>query len=546
MNWTDKFVNEFQPNAKMCRRFAFLTDLWNKDSVSPEHIDDHPLADMCIMSTMPPGGPFFHAEKGFAISTTMFHRVVPWIMANRPVNDKLYIFIHPNSGCQYNDLRHWSMWAGPSVRNFYDILKGCVWASCEDEVLGCIAFNHLGKNQGYGTCYESPTAYGKTGMSMQCKMTISPTSNTTTETCSKLAAHPLHPLPKTMMAGALTKRNFAGASHVFNRSQNFVNFEDMKYIEMDVPSVKTGQVLIKVIAGAVNPCEWKFPMGMESPLDWIPSYPLVLGRDCLGTVVDVGNGVDRLKVGDVVWANQGPFKQGCFSEYAALNAEIVAHAPSKLPAVEAAVLPLVSLTALDALRFIGGSAINLRNKTMLILGGSGGVGHVMIQMAKVWGATEIIATCGTSHIDFCSSVGADKVIDYHKQDWHSVLTERSVDAVLDLVGMKGTGDKAYDVIRENGHFVTLIGPPGIMPSWGAEWNRRDIKPLFSNTQYWHPEDLDIIRDLADAAKLKPHIDKTFTWEEVVPAFKYLMEGHATGKISVVPPKANVDAINFMI
>jgi len=266
----------------------------------------------------------------------------------------------------------------------------------------------------------------------------------------------------------------------------------------------------------------------------------------LGTVVDVGSGVERLKVGDVVWANQGPFKQGCFSEYAALNAEIVAHAPSKLPAVEAAVLPLVSLTALDALRFIGGSTINLRNKTMLILGGSGGVGHVMIQMAKVWGATKIITTCGTSHIDFCSSVGADKVIDYHKQDWHSVLTERSVDAVLDLVGMKGTGDKAYDVIRKNGHFVTLIGPPGIMPSWSAEWKRRDIKPLFSNTQYWHPEDLDIIRDLADAGKLKPHIDKTFTWEEVVPAFKYLMEGHATGKISVVPPKANVDAINFMI
>merc|ERR1712000_261864 len=208
---------------------------------------------------------------GFILSTTMFHRALPWILANRPLNDKLYIFLHPNTGCQYNDLRHWSMWASPAVKMYFPILTGCVWAACEDETLGCIVWNHLGKNQGYGPCYDPPTSYGKPGMSLDCKMTIEPTSNTTTETCTQTTPT----VPKTMMAGALTKRNYKGASRIWNLS---VNFEDMKYVEMKVPTLKKDQVLIKVTAGAIDPCEWKFPMGMESPLDWLASYPLVLGR----------------------------------------------------------------------------------------------------------------------------------------------------------------------------------------------------------------------------------------------------------------------------
>lgn len=543
MNFTKLFLDKFQPDVKMCHRFAFLTDLWNKGSVPADKIQDHPFADICEMATMPPGGPFFHAEKGFAISTTMFHRVVPWLMANRPLNDKLYIMIHPNSGCQYNDLRHWSMWIGNSLNIFYDILQGCVWAACEDEVMGCIAFNHLDKSQGYGVCYDPPTSYGKPGMSIDCKMTIDKDSNTTTESCTKpdqdikLAPQVEYtPLPKTMMAGALTKRNYAGALK-FNHS---VNFEDMKYLEIPVPVPESDQVLIKVEAASINPCEWKFPMGMESPLDFLPSYPLVLGRDCIGTVVSVGSGATRVKVGDVVWANQGPFKQGCASTYAALKEEIVARAPTKLPIIESGVLPLVSLTALDALRFAGINA-TAKNMTVLILGGSGGVGHVAIQMAKAWGASNLITTCGTSHVEFCSSMGSDKVIDYHKEDWHTMLAKRSVDAVIDMVGLKGTGDKAYDILRENGFFVTLL--PFSLPSISSKMKRPDIKHLFSNTVYWHHQDLELVADLVDAGKLKPHIDKTFSFEELVPAFHYLMEGHTTGKISVVPVNttAHIDA-----
>merc|ERR1711959_237759 len=108
---TNKFKAEFQPDMKMCRPLAYLTDLWNKESVSPEQMEDHPYADSCELATFTPGGPFLHAEKGFTVSIEMFHKIVPWLLANRPLNDKLYLFVHPNTGCQYNDLRHSTIWA---------------------------------------------------------------------------------------------------------------------------------------------------------------------------------------------------------------------------------------------------------------------------------------------------------------------------------------------------------------------------------------------------------------------------------------------------
>jgi hypothetical protein len=190
----EKFIKEFAPDIKFCRPFSFLTDLWNKRSVTgPE---DHEFAEPCMFPSLTPGGPFFLWERGYHISPTMFHKVVPWLMANRPVHQvpgdifgrdepkhqdaPIGILIHPNTGCQYNDLNHYSMWAGPSKPLFYDILEGCVWAACEDEVLGCIAFNHLGKNEGYGTCYQAPKA-----MNHQCTYSIEPTSNTSTMDCKK-------------------------------------------------------------------------------------------------------------------------------------------------------------------------------------------------------------------------------------------------------------------------------------------------------------------------------------------------------------------------
>lgn len=177
-----KFVNEFSPHIKYCKAFSFLTDLWNKNSVAGP--DGHEFAETCMFPQLTPGGPFFLWERGYLISPATFHKVVPWLAANRPVGTKanpnpIGILIHPNSGCQYNDLNHFSMWAGLSKPLFYDILKGCVWAGCEDHVMGCIVFNHLPEDQGYGTCYSAPSS-----LNDSCTMSIEPTSNTSTMDCN--------------------------------------------------------------------------------------------------------------------------------------------------------------------------------------------------------------------------------------------------------------------------------------------------------------------------------------------------------------------------
>lgn len=185
MDFTDKFLAEFQPGAQMCHRMAFLTDLWNTNSIPRNESERHQFADICTMGTLPPGGPFYHSEKGFALSPIMFHKALPWLMANRPLNDKLYMFVHPNTGCQFNDLSHWSAWVGPSVSMFHALLKGCVWSSCEDQVLGCIGFNHLTPTQGYGQCYTPPSEFY-----LGCTMSLEPHSNTSTIDCVEGAAAP--------------------------------------------------------------------------------------------------------------------------------------------------------------------------------------------------------------------------------------------------------------------------------------------------------------------------------------------------------------------
>lgn len=174
--FADLFVKTWAPDVQMCAPYSFLTSLWNQDSVDQSK---HNFADICAFQVFPPGGPFLHHNRGWMITPPDLHKILPWLAQNRPLDDKLTIFIHPNTGCQYNDLRHFSMWVGPSEELFYDILLGCVWAACDDEVLGCIAFDFTGPSQGYGKCYTPPTS-----LDLSCAMTLGP-SNVTTETCKQ-------------------------------------------------------------------------------------------------------------------------------------------------------------------------------------------------------------------------------------------------------------------------------------------------------------------------------------------------------------------------
>merc|ERR1712217_405982 len=120
-------------------------------------------------------------------------------------------------------------------------------------------------------------------------------------------------------------------------------------------------------------------------------------------------------------------KEGSLAQYVSVDESIVGHAPTKISLQEAATLPLVALTGLEAFTFA--KAPWTSAPTVVVLGGSGGTGHTGIQLAKALGAKKVISTCGTEHVAFCESLGADVVIDYHKDDWHTVIAANSVDVV---------------------------------------------------------------------------------------------------------------------
>lgn len=327
--------------------------------------------------------------------------------------------------------------------------------------------------------------------------------------------------PAQMKAGAVAKRSLDMKVHV----------ENIKEVTVDTPTPKNGEVLVQVEGSSVNPVDWKL---IESPLAIAWSYPHILGRDFAGKVVAVGSGVTKFKVGDSVWGDNSQ-KEGSYGQYVAVDQSIVGLAPSKISLAEAGVLPLVALTGLEAFHFA--EAPWKTGPTVVVLGGSGGTGHTGIQIAKALGAGKVITTCGTDHVEFCKSLGADQVIDYHKDDWHTVIAAKSVDVVYDTVAIKGTGDLAYDILKDNGFFATLL--PTATASKATASKRPSIKQENFMLSQIQTSYLDTLKGFIDAGQLKPHIDKTFPITQVGDAVKANMAGHTTGKISVVPSKSTV-------
>lgn len=326
-------------------------------------------------------------------------------------------------------------------------------------------------------------------------------------------------LPATMRAAALTKRPWDLKVHI----------EDFAEVQARTPpSPKRGEVLVKVAGASVNPCEWK---EIESPrvLSW--SYPHVGGIDFAGTVLAVGHGVTRWKAGDNVWGMSG--SEGAHAEYMVTDQQLVALAPTQIPLEEAAVLPLVSLTNLMGFRVAQG-LWPLEGKVVVVLGGSGGTGHNAIQLAKAWGASKVVATCGTSNVEFCREMGADVVVDYRKANWTDVLGAGSVDFVYDTVSADRTGNLAYSVLRDGGCYVCLLG--GCLAEDSVARERPSItqKSIFLGSAGYGSQDLDVVKGLVDSGKMRPHIQKVFTLSEVGQLFSTIMAGHSVGKNSMVP------------
>ncbi|XP_073299810.1 2-methylene-furan-3-one reductase-like [Primulina huaijiensis] len=285
-----------------------------------------------------------------------------------------------------------------------------------------------------------------------------------------------------------------------------------------VPEVKGDQVLIKVAAASLNPVDFKRRLGKfqatDSPLPTVPGY------DVAGVVVKVGSQVNGLKEGDQVYGNinekplNGPKQFGSLAEYTAVEEKLLALKPKNLDFVEAASLPLAIETAYEGLLKAGFS----EGKSILVLGGAGGVGSLAIQVAKhVFGASKIAATSSTSKLEFLKSLGADLAIDYTKENFEDM--PEKYDVVYDAVGQS---DRAVKVVKEGGSVVVLTGavtPPGF----------RFV--VTSNGEY--------LKDLTpylESGKVNPIIDPKgpFPFDKVNEAFSYLETNRATGKVVIYP------------
>ena len=243
--------------------------------------------------------------------------------------------------------------------------------------------------------------------------------------------------------------------------------------EMPDPEVRENDVLVQVHAAAVNLLDSKIRNG-EFRLILPYRLPLILGNDVAGVVVRVGSRVRRFKPGDQVYARPPQDRIGSFAELISMNEDAVAIMPKKLTMEEAASIPLVGLTAWQALI----ERANLKKgQKVLIHAGSGGVGTFAIQLAKHLGAI-VATTTSTANLDWVKRLGADIVIDYRKDDFETILHD--YDAVLDTLGGEAL-EKSLRVLKPGGKLISISGPPDpdFATDIGSTWILRLAMRLLS-------------------------------------------------------------------
>jgi NADPH:quinone reductase-like Zn-dependent oxidoreductase len=316
----------------------------------------------------------------------------------------------------------------------------------------------------------------------------------------------------------------------------------MRLGDMPEPELRDDDVLIEVHAAGLNLLDSKIKSG-EFKLILPYDMPLVLGHDVAGVVTRVGSRVRQFKVGDEVYSRVPDHRIGTFAQFIAVNENDVAPKPGNITMEEAASIPLVSLTAWQALV----ERANVKKgQKVFIQAGSGGVGTFAIQLARHIGAT-VAATTSSANTDLVKSLGADVVIDYKKDDFEKVL--QNYDVVLhsqDAVAL----EKSLRVLKPGGTLISISGPPdpAFAKGIGAPWfvrlivrllsagvrkkaARRDLKYSFL---FMRPHGLQLreITRLIEAGAIRPVIDRVFPFESTNEALAYVEAGRARGKVVV--------------
>ncbi len=304
--------------------------------------------------------------------------------------------------------------------------------------------------------------------------------------------------------------------------------------DVEKPTPKDNEVLVKVYAASANPLDWhlmraepflaRFANGLLKPKN------TKLGADVAGRVEAVGRNVTQFQVGDEVFGAISINELGGFADYVCAPEELLVLKPTKMTFEQAAAVPIAAFTALQGLRDKG--KIQPGQK-VLINGASGGVGTFAVQIAKSFG-TEVTGVCSTRNVDMVRSIGADHVIDYTQADF--TKNGQQYDLIFDAVGNRSVSDFKR-ALRPNGicavaGFTTLarLFQLLFLGAWVSKTGSKKIGLM--ETAKPNKKDLVFIKELLEAGKVVPVIDRRYPLREVPEALRYLEEGHARGKVVI--------------
>ena len=312
--------------------------------------------------------------------------------------------------------------------------------------------------------------------------------------------------------------------------------------EMPRPVPGPDDVLVQVHAAAFNPLDSKIRDGeFKMLLPYRP--PFIAGHDVAGTVIEIGANVRSFKPGDEIYARPRDGRVGTFAEYIAIDQADVALKPKNLSMAEAASIPLVALTAWQALIDL---AAMQKGQKVLIHAGSGGVGTIAIQLAKHLGAT-VATTTSTANVALVRSLGADVVIDYKQQDFEKVLS--GYDLVINSLDGE-TLSKSVNVLKPGGRMISISGPPdpAFAQRQGLNWFLRQVMRALSfgirskakrrgvNYSFLfmraNGEELGQMTKLIEAGIIRPVVDRVFPFEATNDALAYVETGRAKGKVVI--------------
>jgi NADPH:quinone reductase-like Zn-dependent oxidoreductase len=306
----------------------------------------------------------------------------------------------------------------------------------------------------------------------------------------------------------------------------------LELIEIAKPTPKDDEVLIKVHAASVNSGDLHllradpFLTRLYSGL-LKPKYK-ILGADIAGQVEEVGKNVKQFKPGDEVFGDLSACSWGGFAEYVCARENALVLKPAKISYEAAAAVPMAAVTALQGLR--GKGKIQSGQK-VLINGASGGVGTFAVQIAKSFGA-EVTAVCSTGNMDMARSIGADHVIDYTQEDF--TQNDHRYDLILAANGYHSISDYKR-VLTSQGTYVMTGGSMDQLSQamfqgpWISMTGKQKMGNLLAKPNH---EDLAFIKELLEAGKVKPVIDRSYPLAEIPQALKYLEGGHAKGKVVI--------------